>query len=320
MPNTKYGSIEEVSPADGSINSVSKGAASSTAYAELCAPQTDAEIKRFIEKNSLVWRFCMYGAIKNLQFFEAYLMVILLAWGYDLYQIGWLNAIVYTTTYLMEVPAGIIADHFGKKKELLACFVFYIISFAFYFVGERGFPYLVAASIFYGFGEAFRSGSHKAMIMRWLDEHELIKYKTFIYSRTRSFSNLGSSLNAVLSVVFIVYLGDNYAFLFAISILPFLADFLLVATYPSYMNETPDTKKNCSAIMGDTFRALVLVFKKGETRRPLLSSSSFMALYTQLKHYIQPIMVVYGGKMLTRWDVSFRPALSRPPLPRIDTS
>jgi hypothetical protein len=141
------------------------------------------------------------------------------------------------------------------------------------------------------------------MIMRWLDEHELGKYKTFIYARTRSFSNLGSSLNAVLSVVLIVYLGDHYNVLFAISIVPFIADFMLVATYPSYMNETADVKKNCAAIMGDTFRALKVVFKKPETRKPLLSSASFMALYTQLKHYIQPIMVVYGGKMLTRWQV-----------------
>jgi MFS family permease len=146
MPSgPNYGSIADD---DGSINSVNRGAASNTAYAELRAPQTDAEIKRFIEKDSLVWRFCMYGAIKNLQFFEAYLMVILLAWGYDLFQIGWLNAITYATTYLMEVPSGIIADHWGKKKELLACFVFYMVSFVFYFFGQSGFPCLVVASIF----------------------------------------------------------------------------------------------------------------------------------------------------------------------------
>ena len=29
-----------------------------------------------------------------------------------------------------------------------------------------------------------------------------------------------------------------------------------------------------------------------------------MALYTQLKHYIQPIMVVYGSHMFTRWHVA----------------
>jgi hypothetical protein len=42
--------------------------------------RSDAEVKRFIETHNLVWRFCLYGAFKNLQFFEAFLLVILLDW------------------------------------------------------------------------------------------------------------------------------------------------------------------------------------------------------------------------------------------------
>ena len=170
--------------------------------------RSDAEIKKFIESDSLVWRFCMYGAIKNLQFFEAFLLLILMEWKYDLFQIGILGAITHSLTYLFEVPSGVIADHFGKKNELLICFVFYMISFVFYTFGESSFTVLVFASVFYGLGEAFRSGTHKAMIMVWLDKQQLSKYKTFIYSRTRSFSNLGSAVNAVLSVVIIVALDD----------------------------------------------------------------------------------------------------------------
>jgi MFS family permease len=173
------------------------------------AERSDLEIKRFIEGNSLVWRFCLYGAIKNLQFFEAYLLLILLEWGYSLFQIGILSAVTHSLTYLFEVPSGVIADHFGKKNELMVCFVFYIISFGLYAFGESSFTILVFASVFYGLGEAFRSGTHKAMIMVWLDRQKLSQYKTFIYSRTRSFSNIGSALNAVLSVLIIVLL-DNY--------------------------------------------------------------------------------------------------------------
>lgn len=107
------------------------------------------------------------------------------------------------------MPSGIIADHFGKKNELLLCFIFYMISFCFYTAGSQSFPVLVLASSFYGLGEAFRSGTHKAMIMVWLDKQRLSGYKTYIYSRTRSFSNLGSAVNAVLSVAIILLL-DNY--------------------------------------------------------------------------------------------------------------
>lgn len=60
--------------------------------------RSDAEIKRYIARDSLVCRFCLYGAIKNLQFFEAYLLLILLDWGYDLFQIGLLSAITHSLT------------------------------------------------------------------------------------------------------------------------------------------------------------------------------------------------------------------------------
>ena len=41
----------------------------------------DAEIKRFIESSPMVTCFCCYGAIKNLQFFEACLHVVKLQSG-----------------------------------------------------------------------------------------------------------------------------------------------------------------------------------------------------------------------------------------------
>ena len=273
------------------------------------AQRSDEDIHKFIAQNSLVWRFCLYGAIKNLQFFEAYLLVILMAWGYDLFQIGVLKSITFAVTYVVEVPSGVIADHCGKKNALLLCFVFYIIAFVLYAFGELGLGVLVAASVFYGLGEAFRSGTHKAMIMVWLDRHELGRFKTFIYGRTRSFSNLGSAINAVLSVVIILFL-ESYRLVFAISVLPFVADFVMVATYPSYMNETPEKKQSAVAIARETAGALRSVMREPRTRKPLLASSTFTAVFTSLKHYIQPIMVANGAAMLAGFGVaaSRRPA------------
>ena len=46
------------------------------------------------------------------------------------------------------------------------------------------------------------------------------------------------------------------------------------------------------------------------TRNPLLSSSTFMAVFTTLKHYIQPIMVVYGASMLARLYPNPNPGLT----------
>ena len=108
---------------------------------------------------------------------QAYLLLILMEWGYSLFQIGVLHSVTFAFTYVFEVPSGLIADHFGKKNELLLCFVWYMLSFAFYSFGESSFWVLVLASGFYGLGEAFRSGTHKAMICAWLDKHEIGGHK-----------------------------------------------------------------------------------------------------------------------------------------------
>lgn len=112
----------------------------------------------------------------------------------------------------------------------------------------------------------------------------------------------------MLSIAIIVAL-DSYQLIFAISVLPFVADFLLIAAYPPYMNETPATKQDAAAILRDTRAAMADVLREARTRKPLLASSTFMAVFTTLKHYIQPIMVVYGGGMLAAWEV---PVEARP--------
>lgn len=90
---------------------------------------------------------------------------------------------------------------------------------------------------------------------------------------------------------------------FAISIVPFAADFLMVATYPSYMNETPRTKQSFCSILGGTFTATRELFKDPTKRNPLISSASFQSVFSTLKHYIQPILFFNGAAILQRWGV-----------------
>ena len=44
-------------------------------------------------------------------------MLILMEWGYSLFQIGVLQSITFAFTYFFEVPSGLIADHFGKTRR-----------------------------------------------------------------------------------------------------------------------------------------------------------------------------------------------------------
>ena len=157
------------------------------------------EVYKRIKRDLLIWKFGFYGLFKNLQFFEPYLLIYLLSMKLCLFQIGLLYSIREIITYIFEIPSGILADHYGKKTELLICFIWYIISFIFFFLGMN-FYIISVAMVFYGLGEAFRSGTHKSMIYSYLEQKGWFEHKTFVYGRTRSFSLIGSSISAFISI------------------------------------------------------------------------------------------------------------------------
>ncbi len=156
-----------------------------------------------IKKDRQIIKFCFYGFLKNLRFFEPFLVIYLLSMDLSLFKIGLLYSIREITNYIFEVPSGMFADNYGKRTELSLCFIIYIISFVFFFIGGE-FWVFVIAMFFFGLGEAFRSGTHKAMILSYLEEKGWFSFKGLVYGRTRSYSLIGSSLSAFLSIVFVL--------------------------------------------------------------------------------------------------------------------
>ncbi len=277
-------------------------------------------IQKKIIRESIMWKFRLYGFFKNLRFFEPYLIIMLYAYlaGFNsefiLFKIGLIFLVQEVFTYVFEVPSGIIADRFGKKNELLFCFVFYIISFVLFFVGLgqplKYFFVVFLAAGFYGLGEAFRSGTHKAMILSWMDRNDYQNHKTFVYGRTRSWSLIGSTINGVASIFLVIFVPATQ-WIFLITIIPYLLDFTLIATYPSYMNEKISDSKGFWREIGGGFKDMFLAFKNTRLLRGIFSSSSYDAVYKSLKDYIQPIIKIYIilvianlGLNLENWNLS----------------
>lgn len=267
------------------------------------------EMYERIKKDPQVYKFGFYGFFKNLKFFEPYLLIIFLAIGFDLFTWGLLMMVQEILTYVLEVPSGVLADKYGKKMVMMLCFVWYIISFILYFFGlDPSAPsiiLLVVATIFFGLGESFRSGTHKAMEVVWLEKEGLLDYKTFLYGRTRSFSLIGSALSGVLSVVFllIIQIPPNRT-IFLLSILPYVIDFILLSTYPSYMNESTDKEHRNIKDFVSGFKDLRIIFRNRKLGKALLSSTTHDAIFKTLKDYIQPIMKLTFGTVIAVFIVN----------------
>ncbi len=244
------------------------------------------DIKKEIQSDILIKKFCLYGFLKNLQFFKPYLIIYLTANGLNLFNIGILISIREIVVNIVEIPSGVLADFFGRKKVLLVSFVFYSIAFVFFFF-THNFSLAAVAMLFFGLGSAFRSGTHKAMIYSYLEQKNWQKYKTFVYGRTRSYSLTGSAVSSLIAIAIMIYIPHS-RFIFLASILPFLLDFLLVVSYPNALDRA-DCLTDISFIE-QLGKSKNTVIKNRSLWKVLFSESIFEALIKSMQDFIQPIL------------------------------
>jgi hypothetical protein len=68
-----------------------------------------------IVKNSQYYKFGLYGFLKNLRFFESFLILFFLSKGLTYVNIGFLYSIRELTIFIIEIPSGVIADGVGSN-------------------------------------------------------------------------------------------------------------------------------------------------------------------------------------------------------------
>ena len=241
-------------------------------------------------KDLQYYKFCFYGFLKNLRFFEAFLLLFFLDNGLSFFRIGLLYAIRELTVNLFEIPSGIIADSLGRRRTMIMAFVFYIISFGVFYISSN-FSIFAIAMIIFALGEAFRSGNHKAMIMDYLSVNGWSDQKVNYYGHTRSWSQLGSALSALIGGSIVFFTGQ-YKFIFLCSIVPYVIDLGLVATYPGYLDKPLGTFKRKDILY--EFKTVAIEFWKAIKSiivlRALANLSIYSGFYKAIKDYLQPVV------------------------------
>ena len=244
-----------------------------------------------IEKNIQYYKFSLYGFLKNLRFYEAFLILFFLEKGVDYLKIGILYSVREITIMLLEVPSGLVADVMGRKRTLMASFLVYILSFiTFYF--SRHYGLLLLAMVFFAVADAFRSGIHKAMIFQYLSMRGLRNQKADYYGHTRSWSQTGSAIASLTAAAMVFYSG-SYRIVFALSVIPYLLDMLLIWSYPDALNHPLYQKQNTplKKRAGMVWQAIILSLRNFSVLKILTSLSAHTGFYKAVKDYIQPVMV-----------------------------
>jgi len=236
----------------------------------------------------MLFRFSLYGFLKNQQYYDPFLVLAFLDKGLSFTMIGTLIGFRELCTSLMEVPTGAVADVVGRRRSMIFSFLSYIGAFVLF--GLTSTLWVLFAAMFcFSIGEAFRTGTHKAMIFDWLAREGRSDEKTRVYGFTRSWSKMGSAVSVVIAAVLVFTMRD-YSAVFLVCIVPYALNIVNFLTYPSYL----DARRGAAAGPGRVMRTLISSLADALRSRPLrrlfAEGMGFGGLYKVAKDYLQPIL------------------------------
>lgn len=236
----------------------------------------------------MLLRFSLYGALKNQQYYEPFLILAFREKGLTFLQIGVLIAFRSVCINLLEVPTGAVADVWGRRRSMMLSMGAYILSFVIFGFSVVYWHFFLAMFLF-AIGEAFRTGTHKAMIFDWLRQQGRENEKTRVYGLTRSWSKLGSALSALIAGA-LVFVTGGFRYIFWWSIPPYLLNIVNFLGYPKSLDGRRASRASVKEVIGLLGRAAVQVIGLRPLRGLIVESMAFLGTFEAVKDYLQPLL------------------------------
>ena len=237
----------------------------------------------------MIFRFSLYGFLKNQRYFEPFMMLFLLSGGNSFASVGFLISFREFCINATNIPAGAIADLYGRRRCMLVSYLAYMVAFLCFGLLPNEVVYLFIGIFFFGIGEAFREGTHKSMIFTWLRLNDRLEEKTKVYGYTRSWSKVGSAVSIPIATA-IAYFTSNLNTLFLAALVPYSIGFISLCTYPKELDGRPEQEPCIKQVFVHMWQTLRESVKIAGLRRLMSESMGFEGFFDVVKDYVQPMI------------------------------
>lgn len=256
--------------------------------------------EKHFKKDAQFYKFCLYGFLKNLRFFDAFLLLFLLYKLDNNYSSALsLYSVRFIVRAALEIPSGVIADALGRKGSMLLSYGVYIASFIAYFWATN-FAILLIPTILFGVADAFRTGTHKAMILEYLNQKGWQKAKVDYYGRTRSWSQAGSAISSLVAAMLMIT-TQNYSIIFLATVVPYILGFMLLASYPKSLDRKVVHNAGIFQQIKISASTSFETLKKRKNLILLANTSFYFGFHNAVKDLLQPIITA----MVTLIPIAF---------------
>ncbi len=253
-------------------------------------------------------RFCGYTTLRNLRFHEPFLVLYLLM-QLDLpyVAVGGLLAYEKILVGILETPLGVVTDRWGRRRGLIAMFLLGGVAFTIYALAAQSshpLVWLILGQTIYGVAEALRSGTHKAIMLDWLDDQGRRDEATSVISLTRVFSKTSTGVGALAGGVMVWQMGTFVPLFWAV-VVPCLAGAVLMWSYPRQLEGewTRQSRQRAKPIeTTERWWPRFVRILSGPGLLPLLAASVLFETQVKLAMaYLQPYLA--AGVELYDWSV-----------------
>ena len=237
----------------------------------------------------MLGRFSLYGFLKNQRYHEPFFVLALVEQGLSFLDVGLLIAARELVVNLLEIPSGALADLFGRRRCMVLSFAAYIGALVLFGLAP-GLALLYVAMVLYAIGDAFRSGTHKAMIFAWLKAEGREDDKAEVYGYTRSWSKRGTAVAALVGAGIALGAGD-FTTVFWSTLIPYALNLANLASYPSTLEGGAATaKRSVGGAMRSAARGLAEALRGRGLRRLVGESMVFHGSHKLTREYLQPLV------------------------------
>lgn len=190
--------------------------------------------------SSFTTKIYLYKFFDDLVFIYPLYAVMFADSGLNAFQISLLLIVWSSTTLLLEIPSGVLADKFSRKYILLLAQILRIVGYIIWIIIPN-FTGFLLGFVFWGIKSALSSGTFEALVYDELKTLAEERRFTDVLGKTRAFSLLAillASIGASLTI------GWGYEFVLLIGVLSLIISCLSMTLIPTVeMTRSTEEKK-----------------------------------------------------------------------------
>lgn len=158
-----------------------------------------------------IYQYYLFSFFRNLSFYSAILIPFFTIWGHiSLVQTQLLQSWSMIWIFLLEVPTGVIADHFGRKYAL-AIGSFVVATAVLIYGSVPNFQIFLACEVLFALSMSLTSGTDEALMYDALKEFGQEKQSKKIFGRAYFFRLAGVLVASFVGSYIAQHFGINMA-------------------------------------------------------------------------------------------------------------